>query len=292
MKVGIGLPSAVPDTSGSALLAWAQRAEASGFASLAVIDRVVYDNYEPLVTLAAAAALTDTVELVTNVLIAPQHRTALLAKQAASLDRISAGRLTLGMGVGLRSDDFAACGVPMRDRGARFDEQLAGLHSIWSGETGIGPAPARASGPAMLIGGDATLAAPRAARHGDGWTMMVGSPDQFAAGTHVVREAWQDAGRDGTPRLMALFYAALGPDATELAETEIGGYYAWLGSELAGWVVSTVATDERAVSERIAVFAEAGATEIVLLPCDSGLDQVDRLADVALSSAVPSAAFA
>ncbi|SQD99581.1 MULTISPECIES: LLM class flavin-dependent oxidoreductase [unclassified Parafrankia] len=210
MKLGIALPNAVPGAPGDAVTTWARRAEECGFDSVAVIDRVVYDSVDPLVALAMAAAVTSRVELVTNVLIAPQHRTALLAKQAASIDRASGGRLTLGVGVGVRADDFAACEIPFRSRGARLDRQLDELRGIWNGEWGIGPAPARPGGPRLLIGGDAALAGPRAARHGGGWTMMVGTPDQFAAGVDTVHRAWREAGRPGTPRTMAVFYAALG----------------------------------------------------------------------------------
>jgi alkanesulfonate monooxygenase SsuD/methylene tetrahydromethanopterin reductase-like flavin-dependent oxidoreductase (luciferase family) len=281
MKIGIALPNVVPGTSGDDLLHWSRRAEELGFASLAVIDRVVYDSYEPLVTLAMAAAVTQRIELVTNVLIAPQHRTALLAKQAASIDRVSGGRLTLGLGVGLRADDFAACEAPMRGRGARFDTQLTDLQTIFGGVAGIGPAPARAGGPELLIGGDAAIAGPRAARHGAGWTMMVGTPEQFAAGAETVRRAWRAAGRSDEPRLMAVFYAATGPDATDLVATSVGHYYAWLGPELAAWITGTAALGERAIAERIAQFADAGATEIVLAPCTADRNQLERLAAVA-----------
>lgn len=282
MKLGIALPNAVPGAPGDAVTTWARRAEECGFDSVAVIDRVVYDSVDPLVALAMAAAVTSRVELVTNVLIAPQRRTALLAKQAASIDRASGGRLTLGVGVGVREDDFAACEIPFRSRGARLDRQLDELRGIWNGEWGIGPAPARPGGPRLLIGGDAALAGPRAARHGGGWTMMVGTPDQFAAGVDTVHRAWREAGRPGTPRTMAVFYAALGEDGPELAAGAIGHYYSWLGADLAGWIAGTAATDEDAVARRVEEFTAAGADEIVIAPCSAEISQLERLAGVAL----------
>lgn len=280
-RTGIFLPNVVPGAPAGVLTDWARRAEARGFDSLAVVDRIAYDSTESLIALALAAAVTERIALTTNVLISPLRETTLLAKQAASLDRASGGRLTLGLGVGIREDDFTVCGATPRGRGVRFDEQLTDLAHIWSGAAGIGPAPVRPGGPALLIGGDARLAAPRIARHGDGWTMMVGTPDQFAASIETVRAAWHASGRPGQPRAMAVQYAALGP-ATARAHDEITHYYGWLGPDIAGWIASTAATDETALADRVAEFHAAGADEVVIAPCSADLDQVDRFADVAV----------
>ena len=163
-----------------------------------------------------AAAVTERVELVTNVLISPLRNGAILAKQADSLDRASGGRLTLGLGVGLRDDDFKGCDVDIHVRGALLDQHIRQL-----------------SGRRMLIGGEAQHAARRLMTAGDGWTMMIGSPDEFEAGYTAVHGAWACAGRPGRPRGMALFYAALGDDAEQLAHKG-AGYYSWLGPQIAG----------------------------------------------------------
>jgi len=285
VKIGIALPNVVPGTTGADLVHWSRRAEELGFDALAVIDRIVYDSYEPLVTLAMAAAVTERVELVTNVLIAPQHRTAVLAKQALSLDRASGGRLTLGLAVGLRADDFAACGMSLRGRGARFDRQLERLPSLFGGA--VGSAPTRPGGPDLLLGGDATLAGPRAARHGAGWTMMVGTPEQFAAGARTVRADWTRAGRSGEPRLMAVFYAATGDRAAQLAADSVGHYYAWLGPDVAGWIAGTAALGGDAIADRIQQFAAAGATEIVICPCSNDAEQLEQIGQTAAPRLVP-----
>jgi alkanesulfonate monooxygenase SsuD/methylene tetrahydromethanopterin reductase-like flavin-dependent oxidoreductase (luciferase family) len=106
MKIGIGLPANVPGAQRPDILDWAQKADAGPFSSLGIIDRMVYPNWEPLIALAGAAAVTNRIRLMTSVLIGPARDTALLAKQAASLDVLSNGRFTLGLGVGHREDDY------------------------------------------------------------------------------------------------------------------------------------------------------------------------------------------
>src|SRR5919201_3103060 len=141
MDVGIGLPNAVRGVDRRGIVEWARRAEDAGFSTLGTIDRVVYPNYESLIALAAAAAVTERIELATDILIAPLRRsTALLAKQAATVDHLSGGRLVLGLAVGGREDDFEAVGADFASRGRVFDEQLAEMTSIWAGETAVGPA--------------------------------------------------------------------------------------------------------------------------------------------------------
>ena len=147
MNVGIGLPNAVRDVTRDGIVDWAQRAEQAGFASLGTLDRLVYPSYESLIALAAAAAVTERIELVTDILIAPiRSNAALLAKQAATIDSLSDGRLTLGLAVGGRQDDFEASGVEFSSRGRIFEQQLDEMTAVWNGERGIGPAPGRAGG--------------------------------------------------------------------------------------------------------------------------------------------------
>ncbi|MDQ3792900.1 MAG: LLM class flavin-dependent oxidoreductase, partial [Actinomycetota bacterium] len=176
MEIGVGLPATIPGASGSLVLDWARRADSGPFSSLGVIDRLVYKNHEALVSLAAAAAVTDRVRLMSTVLIAPVRDAALLAKQAATIDALSAGRLTLGLGVGAREDDFRAAAASYQDRGRRFEEQLDLMKRVWSGQpvgdgiAEIGPQPAQPGGPDILIGGYAPNALKRVGRWGDGFT--------------------------------------------------------------------------------------------------------------------------
>lgn len=278
MDIGIGLPNAVRGVERRGIVDWAQRAEQAGFSSLGTIDRIVYPSYESLISLAAAAAVTERIGLVTDILIAPlRTNTALLAKQAATIDSLSGGRLTLGLAVGGREDDYEVSGAAFAERGRTFDRQLAELQSVWSGEHGVGPQPANGERPAMLVGGSTDMAYRRAAAHGDGWTMGGGTPDMFAESLGKLREAWTAAGRDGEPRSMALFYFALGDDAERLAEESIGDYYSFLG-DFAQQVVQSTATDEGTLKAYLSAFEEAGADEVICFPASADPDQVELLA--------------
>ncbi|HEY4723502.1 MAG TPA: LLM class flavin-dependent oxidoreductase, partial [Anaerolineae bacterium] len=142
MKIGIGLPGTIPLTNSTQILEWARRAEAGPFSSLGCLDRLVYRNYDALTMLTAAAAVTQRIRLMTTVLVAPLRNPVVLAKQAASIDALSNGRLTLGLGVGGREDDYLAASANFHDRGRRLDAQLKLMKQVWAGErvsADIGP---------------------------------------------------------------------------------------------------------------------------------------------------------
>ena len=283
MDVGIGLPSTIPGTGRDQLLEWARRAEARGFSTLGTIDRIVYASHDPLIALAAAAAVTERIRLATTILLAPTRANgAVLAKQAATLDALSDGRLVLGVSVGRREDDYQACGVDFHARGRIFDEMLELCARIWDGEEfgtagGIGPRPANGR-PTVILGGFADAAFRRTARHGDGWTAGNCTLDELADGTARLRAAWDAAGRGGAPRTMAQPYFALGNGAEQAVERCLGDYY---GSEgmYTETIVARAATDAETVRENVRAFAEAGCDELIFFPCDADPDQVDLLAD-------------
>jgi alkanesulfonate monooxygenase SsuD/methylene tetrahydromethanopterin reductase-like flavin-dependent oxidoreductase (luciferase family) len=279
MDVGIGLPNAVPGTSGANLVEWARRADARGFSSLGTIDRVVYDNYEPLTALAAAAAVTERIGLCTSVLLGPLRTNPVeLAKQALSVHALSSGRFTLGIGLGAREDDYEASGVDLKGRGRWLDEALERIKEIWEGEE-IGPA---ASGsPDLVVGGSVDASFARAARFGDGWIAGGSPPDEYAGMAEKARAAWAEAGREGEPRLMGLAYYSLGDNAEAEAEAYLGDYYAFLGEEVAGYIIAGAAKDAETVKQRIAAFDEAGCGELIFFPSSSDPAQVDLLADAA-----------
>ena len=287
MDIGIGLPNAIPGTTGTALVDWARNAEGAGFSTLGTIGRLVYPNYEELVALSAAAAVTTRIRLTTSVLIAPLYtNTALLAKQAASLDRLSGGRLVLGVALGGRDDDYTASGLITKGRGRRLEEQLTGMKRIWAGEQlghagRIGPEPARRGGPELLLGGATEASFRRAARLGDGWIIGGTTPDNFAQAATSVDKAWQDAGRPGKPRKVALAYFALGPAARAQADTYLLDYYGWLG-DIATQITAGAAVSADMARAYAAAFTSAGCDELIFMPTASHPDQVGLLADALL----------
>jgi alkanesulfonate monooxygenase SsuD/methylene tetrahydromethanopterin reductase-like flavin-dependent oxidoreductase (luciferase family) len=283
MDIGIGLPATIPGTRGSLILDWAKLADSGPFSSLGIIDRLVYPNYEPLITLAAAAAVTERVRLMSTVLIAPLRGAGVLAKQAASIDALSGGRLTLGLGVGAREDDFNVAPASFHDRARRFEEQLELMKRVWSGQPAgdevgpIGPPPAQPGGPELLIGGYSPPAIRRVGRWGDGY-ISGGIPDpaQVRQMFDLAEESWRAEGREGKPRLVASLYYALGPNA-ERGGDYIRDYYSYFGPA-ADDMARSIPSSPEAVEGLIRGFGEVGADEVVCWPTVAELDQVDRLA--------------
>jgi alkanesulfonate monooxygenase SsuD/methylene tetrahydromethanopterin reductase-like flavin-dependent oxidoreductase (luciferase family) len=289
MRIGIGLPSTLLDVGGRLLVDWARRAEERGFSALATIDRIAYPSYDSLTALTAAAAATDRIGLVTNILLEPAYSPVPLAKVTASLDQVSGGRLTLGLGVGGRPDDYQLTGQSFADRGRRFDADLELLHQAWRGEPvagspfPVGPPTTRGRIP-LLMGGQPQLAAPRAARWDAGFTLG-GAPPAMAAGAiSEFKKEWERAGGTGQPRVLALTYFSLGEEHTAESLRNLRSYYGFLGDWAEG-VASGASRTPEAVRETAAAFEALGIDELIFDPTVADLDQVDRLADAVLTTA-------
>lgn len=277
MQVGVGLPTTVPGGAGPLNIEWARRADEGPFSSLGVLDRLAYDSLDPLTTLAAAAAVTRRIRLVTMVVAGPLYNTAILAKQAATIDALSGGRLSLGLALGARQGDYQAAGLTTRERGRRFSEQLTQLREIWEGPE-VGPNSIRPSGPELLVGGSSAPAFARMARYADGYVHGGGPPRAFARAAERARAAWEEAARPGRPRLWGQHYFALN-GGEEAGKRYLRHYYAFTGP-FAEKVAEGLLTTPRAISEFIQGYVEAGCDELVLLPTVAGLDQLEALAEV------------
>jgi alkanesulfonate monooxygenase SsuD/methylene tetrahydromethanopterin reductase-like flavin-dependent oxidoreductase (luciferase family) len=286
MDVAIGLPTTIPGVQGRELTEWARRADAAGFSSLGTLDRMVYPNYESLVALGAAAAVTERIGLITAIAILPMRQNAALAaKQAATLQSLSGGRFVFGVAVGGRPDDFEAAGASFENRGRRFEEMLDDMKRIWAGEErgfagGVGP-DVSDNPPPLIIGGQIDAAFRRAAQYGDGWSAGGGPPEGYPAAMEKLDAAWRDAGRDDEPRRVALTYFSLDDDPGFQARETIGHYYTFAG-DYADVIMAGVAKGEAGVKERVRAFEEAGCDELIMFPSSSNPEQVDRLAAAVL----------
>ncbi|MDQ1041656.1 alkanesulfonate monooxygenase SsuD/methylene tetrahydromethanopterin reductase-like flavin-dependent oxidoreductase (luciferase family) [Streptomyces sp. V3I8] len=284
MEIGVCLPAGVPGADGGQLVEYARRADQLGFSSLTVTDRVVYDCYDSIVALAAAAAATTRVRLVTAILLpAARPGTAVLAKQLASLDRLSHGRLVVGLGSGMREDDYTATGAGFGDRGRRLDAMIEEMRAIWRGDgpvPGIGPRPVADDIP-LWGGGHSPAALRRAAAHTIGWISPGGPPQRVAGQVCAFRELWAEQGRSGTPRIGLNCYAALGPHAAEQAEPYLLDYYAYMGP-LAGRLASGAITEPKALRAAAEAYDAAGCDELFVLPVTADPEQLDLIAKAVL----------
>jgi alkanesulfonate monooxygenase SsuD/methylene tetrahydromethanopterin reductase-like flavin-dependent oxidoreductase (luciferase family) len=284
MEVGIGLPNAVSGTTRRHLLDWARAAEGAEFSSLGTIDRIVYPNYEPLIALAAAGAVTERIRLATTVMLGPlRMNAALVAKQMLSLDAVAGGgRAVLGIGLGGREDDYRVSGVSLHTRGAWQDRALAQIRRIFDGEDGeearIGPR-SIGSRPTLIVGGMVDASFRRAAQYGDGWIMGGGPPDQLSGATEKLNAAWKSEGRSGEPRKMALAYFSLGDEAEQNAERYLRDYYGFLGEELSGMIAQSAAKDADTVRAYVSAFESRGCDELIIFPCSNDARQVGLLAE-------------
>ncbi|QBD80381.1 LLM class flavin-dependent oxidoreductase [Ktedonosporobacter rubrisoli] len=279
MKIGIGIPQFEHPEQ---LFTWARRIDAGPFSSLGIYDRLVYSNYEPLITLAMAAAVTTRVRLMTEVLLAPLRTTSILAKECATLDAFAQGRLTLGLSVGIREDDFLAAEVEYKKRGKRFDEQLIQLKRLWSGQAlneqvgPIGPRPHQAGGPELILGGDSPAAIARAASLADGHLNGNDSAAHAAQAFRAVEKAWQEAGRAGKPRLIGQVNMALETQDSEQARQAVYDYYSIFGP-FADYKARDMLTSRQQARDAIAAFRDIGADELMFYSWSSDPEQIERL---------------
>ena len=275
MRVGVGLPTTTPGADGALIAEWARRADAGPFSSVGVLDRLRYDSFEPFAALAAAAAVTERVGLATMIAIGPLRPAAMLVKDAASVQALSGGRLTLGLAIGAREDDYETAGVPHKGRGARLSDQLGELRD-WDASPVV-PGVARERRPELLVGGASGVALARMARYGDGYAHGGGPPRAFESAATRALAAWSDLGRPGRPALWGQAYFALGDEAA--GEAYLLDYYAFTGP-FAAKVAAGNLISARAVRDFVRAYEEAGCDELILFPTVADLGQLERLADV------------
>jgi probable F420-dependent oxidoreductase len=297
MQFGVAFPAQVPGAGGTDILAFADRAERLGFSSLWVLDRLVYDSLAPLPLLAAAAALTTQVRLGTSILLATLHSPLVLAKELATIDRLSNGRLTVGMALGGREIDFEAAAVPMRSRARRLEETIDLMVRAWSGQPidhdgtvfsmrvpPMGPKPVQRPHPPLWLGGRSQPALERAVKRADGYIVGRSGPRALAAELRRVREALTAAGREpGTFSVAAVVFFRIGKSARQALAGVIDYLHAYYGEpERLEPEQDTVFGPIDQAAERIAAFARLGReglSTLIFVPTSASPDQVDRLAE-------------
>jgi alkanesulfonate monooxygenase SsuD/methylene tetrahydromethanopterin reductase-like flavin-dependent oxidoreductase (luciferase family) len=290
VKVGMNLPVMVPGLDRAAILEWSRRIERGPFSTLAAGERITFPNPEILVTLSAAAAVTQRVRIAATVLVLPMHDAVWAAKQIATLDVVSGGRVVLGVGAGARPEDYRAVGAAPPGRPlARLAEQVSILRRVWRGENvvpgaerPVEPLPVQKDGPEIWAGSLSSRAIRRAAAFADGICGFSFGPsgDEVARAFAAAREAWRDAGRP-PPRLVTSFWFALGPRAREQMDAYLRRYLGFMGAEVAEKLLPAArTTSAAALREALRAMHEAGADEVLLVPTTLDPDEIDRVADL------------
>ncbi|BBY64087.1 LLM class flavin-dependent oxidoreductase [Mycolicibacterium helvum] len=280
MKIGIGLPNHIAGVDGSVIVPWARRAEERGFESVTTIDRLLYPSLDSVIALSVAAGATSELGLVTNVLLTPLYSPRVLAKQLASLAACAGDRITVGIGVGSRPDDYAAVGVDFGKRGRVLDEQIAVMRDDWSGDTALCPAQVKIP---LLFGGRSEATIRRATTLGDGW--VAGALRDFPAQSAFadrIRTGWTAAGRPGLPQIHASVNFALGDaDTVQSGRDHLARYYGFK-PDYAKLNVDDMVSGADDARTTVRAYADLGFDRLLFHPAVASLDQVDMLADALL----------
>jgi alkanesulfonate monooxygenase SsuD/methylene tetrahydromethanopterin reductase-like flavin-dependent oxidoreductase (luciferase family) len=284
------MPVMEPNLDAATLEAWARGIDGGPFSSLCWGERIAFGNPEALTLLGALAAWTDRVRLVTTVVVPQLHDPVMLAKQLATGDLLSGGRLTVGIGVGGRHEDYHAVGADPATQTMRgMAERVAVMKRIWSGEkvtesvVPVGPPPAQAGGPQLLVGTMGPKTVRSAAAWADGLTgttldLDVDKQNQLF---DVARNAWAEAGK-AKPHLSTSFWFALGDNAREQVHRHLRHYMNWIPGEYVDAMAPTTGwagTDDELL-QVLHKFEDIGTDEIHLIPTSSNIDQLRRVADV------------
>jgi alkanesulfonate monooxygenase SsuD/methylene tetrahydromethanopterin reductase-like flavin-dependent oxidoreductase (luciferase family) len=229
-----------------------------------------------MTTLAAAAAVTQRVQLATMIVISPLRNTTLLAKAARTVNALSNGRFTLGISIGARRDDYELANVPYQKRGSILDQQLLDLNEYWDNEA-IGPQ--SSDRPRLMIGGLSDVTFGRVARFADGYMHNGGPPRIFERNATQARAAWADASRPGQPKLWGMGYFAFGETAVAAGADYLRDYYAFTGP-FAERIVQGLLTTPQAVAQYVRGYTDAGCDNLILFPVTAELAQLHQLADI------------
>ncbi|AQA04234.1 luciferase [Mycobacterium sp. MS1601] len=285
------MPVMEPDLDATVLRAWATAVDNGPFSSLCWGERIAFDNPDSLTLLGALAAWTDRVQLVTTVIVPQLHDPVMLAKALATGDMLSGGRLTVGLGVGGRHEDYEAVGADVSTQTMRgMAERVSLMRRVWAGEKltesvlPVGPA-ARDGGPSLLVGTIGPKTVRSAADWADGLAGTTLDLDAAAQNVlfDVARDAWAAAGKS-KPHLATSFWFALGDQDAARAQVHahLRRYMNWIPAEFVDAIAPTTgwAGTQNQLAAVLRQFEAIGTDEIHLIPTSSDLDQLQAVADV------------
>ncbi|WP_198346393.1 MULTISPECIES: LLM class flavin-dependent oxidoreductase [Nocardioides] len=293
MQVGMTLPVMEPDLwdADDTLESWARAVDEGPWSSLCWGERMAFDNPYSLTLLGAAAAWTSRVRLTTTVVVPQLHDPVSLAKALATGDRLAGGRLSVGLGVGGRDEDYRAAGADPATKTIRqLADRVAVMRRVWAGEQvtdsarPVGPAPLQEGGPELLVGTLGPKTIRSAAAWADGLAGMsldldLAEMDRVFA---LTRDAWAEAGRPA-PRVTTSFWYALGePDAARAqVRRHLRHYMNWIPEQYVDALAATAgfAGTPAGLRDQLKRIADLGCDEVQLIPTGSSVDQVHRLAD-------------
>lgn len=288
MQLGLTLPTMIAGVDRDQILGWSRRIDEGPFSTLAIGERIAYPNQELFVTLAAAAAVTERVRIMSTVVVLPMHSAVDVAKKSATIDVVSGGRFALGVGVGGRDEDYRSLEAPFDHRHQRMDDQVALMKRVWAGEppfaglNPVGPPPVQPGGPPLYSGALGPKSIARSAHWAEGISGFLLDPlGEDVQGTfQLIERAWADAGRTQAPRQVTSFWYALGDGAEEQLHAYARRYLGIFGAELAGAMAATCSAHSPArLRDAMVRLEDAGCDELLLVPTAPGIDEVDRLLD-------------
>ena len=289
MDIGVCLPYMERDLSRERLLHWCRMIDEGPFASLSCGERITAHTIEMRTMLGAAAAVTERVRIVPSLYVLPMHSAVWAAKEIATLDLISGGRVVVTVGVGGRPMDYRAVGASFEHRHARMDEQVAEMRRIWAGEPAfeggdeVGPRPVQPGGPPILAGTLGPKATRRAAEWAQGVYMWSGNGvrSEIEQAIHQVERCWAEAGRKEAPRRVAGFWCTLAENSQERLQSYVRDYMNFLGPEFAGAFSKTMdRSSPETINESIDAMEELGCDELFLVPATSDLQDIEALSNL------------
>ncbi|MCH7868114.1 MAG: LLM class flavin-dependent oxidoreductase [Myxococcales bacterium] len=290
MDIGMNVPVMVPGLDRETLLAWCVGIDKGPYSSLAVGERINFPNLAAMVTLSVAAAVTNRVRIMSYVLIMPMHNAVNRAKELATIDVISGGRLCLGVGAGAREEDYQALGATFSKRRlSQLEQQIATMKRVWAGEIvvegplrPVEPAPLQPGGPEILAASLSEPAIKHVSRWADGLAGFSFGPSikEIDNSFALARKYWKESGRESQPRLVTSFWFALGSDARGQLDRYLNRYLNFFEPDVAQKLAESVSCDSaQALKDWVRRVEDTGADELSLVPTTSDPAELDRVAD-------------